>query len=797
MAITLYFLSGFNNYYNRTIKMPDETNVSAYSDYIIKTDEVEKFNPNDGVMTTLTLNYWDPPYDIDDAYDVDYLLVSLTNPQKIDSKWFVLDRRRKAEQQWELTIRRDLVSDNYNDVITAPCFIEKATLDAGSPFLFNPENMAFNQIKQEETLLNDGTRCPWIVGYYARNTADDFLHGVVDGNDLDASFDYQIDTSFSSWKYNATINPFIGSFEEIEYRIYAKKLAPSIGFQSQQGYMRFDENGNYNSYQWIYGLNAPLDADFQGYSAGAELSVLFKQNMTTLKNSLLNYVEGVNTAKEANTFLNFNGKTIKDADGRYFAIAIYQNEYSEQTADISAGSLFNSLSAMVQQNTYITGTPDTNSFKVYVKCPKYKMIATELFNQEMSWDMRGEKLITEDAPYNIFAIPCGTTQLEYGGYAVATSNKSIALATANSIIKTMESNLYDIQLLPYCPISTHNDDVEGGSPLVWIYDTKGFSRVVSPTGTDLEKYPCYILNVPKANFSKNLAYTFDAPTDAIETKVSNECEKYRLCSPNFNGYFDFSVAKNGGVDYFNVDCQYKPYQPYIHINPNFKGMYGQDFNDARGLICNGDFSLTQINDQWQSYQINNKNYQEIFSRQIENMEATRDIQRTQDIWGALAGTVGATASGVGAGMMFGGPPGAMIGGAIGGVSSAIGGAVDYSMSEKLHNMSLDYTKDMFGYNLSNIRALPYTLTKVSSLNDNNKLFPFVERYSATDEEKEAFRKKLQYNGMSVGVIDNIANYLTAEPSYIKGSIIRIDGNQQLDYHSLSELSNEIYKGVFI
>ena len=277
----------------------------------------------------------------------------------------------------------------------------------------------------------------------------------------------------------------------------------------------------------------------------------------------------------------------------------------------------------------------------------------------------------------------------------------------------------------------------------------------------------------------------------------NECEMYRLCSPNYNGAFEFSPAKNNGVSYFNVDCEYKPYQPYIHINPNFGGMYGRDFDDARGLICNGDFSLTQIKDAWQSYQIQNKNYQEIFSRQIENMELTNKIQHDMEVAQAIAGTISTGAMGAGSGMMIGGPVGLAIGAGVGGISSTIGGIADVRLGDKLRAEALDMTKDMFGYNLGNTQALPYTLTKVSAYNNNNKLFPFVEKYSATDTEKQAFRDKLVYDGMTTMVIGKITDYQQAEPSYIKGRLIRLMNSETLDFHGLTELSNEIYKGVFI
>lgn len=50
-------------------------------------------------------------------------------------------------------------------------------------------------------------------------------------------------------------------------------------------------------------------------------------------------------------------------------------------------------------------------------------------------------------------------------------------------------------------------------------------------------------------------------------------------SPNFNGQFEFSLAKNKqDITSFNVDYTYKPYAPYIHVNPIFNpdGLYGKD-----------------------------------------------------------------------------------------------------------------------------------------------------------------------------------------------------------------------------
>lgn len=798
--VSIYYLSGFNNYYNRTILLPQSTKVDDYRDYIVKVDNIENFNPNDNVMTELVANYWEGVVEgkaVDDITSIDYVLIS-SNGIDVSSKWFVLDRQRIRGLQWQFTLRRDLVSDNYDAVINAPCFIEKATLTADSPLLWNKEDMTFNQIKEDEILLKDNSGCPWIVGYYAKNTPDANLKGTVDANDLEKAYDFSIDTPISAWEFNATSTPYYGIISSIDYRVYFEDYVG--GLQSQPAYLGFDRYGNFKELIYVADSDTSLDTAnaYNTAQPKGDIQAGFKANYQKMYNELGNYIT-INSDDNVRKFLSYNGQTVKDSEGRYFGITIYADGEEKLNTFIQAGNLYNTMNNIVKNASNVSGQANGSTYEVVSVRPKYNMTLVELSNLETTWDMTGDKLITDDAPYNIFAIPCGETTLKYWANDISHSNETISLATANSIIKIMGDYLYDIQLLPYCPIAQQVEE-EG---VIYVHNSDAYSVVKTPATGEItaDDRPSYILHVPKAKFSKNLNYTINTPDTATEKKVMNECEMYRICSPNYNGAFEFSPAKNNGVSYFNVDCEYKPFQPYIHVNPNFGGMYGSDFDDARGLICNGDFSLTQIKDAWQEYQIQNKNYQEIFSRQIENMEITNKIQRDIEIAQAIAGGFSSTASGVGSGMLVGGashgPLGAVIGGTLGAGASIAGGIADVYLGDKLRAEALDMTKDMFGYNLGNIQALPYTLTKVSAYNNNNKFFPFVERYSATEKEKDAFRDKLTYDGMTTMVIGTIAEYKQADPSYIKGRLIRLLNSQTLDFHGLSELANEIYKGVFI
>lgn len=57
---------------------------------------------------------------------------------------------------------------------------------------------------------------------------------------------------------------------------------------------------------------------------------------------------------------------------------------------------------------------------------------------------------------------------------------------------------------------------------------------------------------------------------SLDKKISNETEFMRLTSPNFNSLFEFKLSKfEDGIHYINVDCTYKPFSPYIKLNPDF------------------------------------------------------------------------------------------------------------------------------------------------------------------------------------------------------------------------------------
>ena len=411
----------------------------------------------------------------------------------------------------------------------------------------------------------------------------------------------------------------------------------------------------------------------------------------------------------------------------------------------------------INQGLYI------DPYYVEYKLAKIKVSFTEVVvGTEMVSTLTTDHNKLVDAPYSMFAIEFNQRNLKF----------------VNKISVEMSNFIYDIQILPYSPVS----------------------EMLETTLTNEVDYNSITIGgeeVGRLYWAKKSSGTFTIPTkieydfsDNIEVKLANECDIYRIVSPNFNGAYEFSAAKNEGVEFFNVSYTYKPFTPYILVSPNFKRLYGNDFSDARGLICNGDFSIATITDQWKTYEINNKNYQNIFDTEIKTNDAVNQLNLVGQ---TISSGMNAITTGLAVGAMGGG----IAGGIAAAAGSAISGAADIAIGQSVYQKNRQSKIDIFNMTLQNVKARPDTLNKISAYNINNKYFPFVEKYTCTEVEREALRNKIKYDGMTVGIISTISEFINSsqELNYIKGQLIMLE-NISEDYHIVDAIGVELEKGVY-
>ena len=784
--MTLYVLN-YNNYYNRILKKFDTIN--KYADYVIYTLNGTNFNPNDGVNTTHVIGAT-VPYNGEGDY-----LLAVDEFNNIVSRWFIIDGARIRGGQYQLTLRRDLLADFKNEVLTSPCFIEKATPSVYDHAIYNSENMTFNQIKTAEYPIKDQTETPWVVAYINRSLAGDKEIAISPK----PYYDYSATTledfePYNKYKLNSTDCP--EAFSKVTYHFHYfystgenvtfKRINYDTYFNLIDQDKKEEINTSFFTYsEATYSEQTTLGADLQSYRKSSDYITDFPSyvNLSAL-----------------DTYDNKILRIYNGAEEKYYKIKKTYKTVTNEKRTVpdgkSSGALYNIFQV---QNWISTGSNTAVGQRVgidaHVDYTEYYLnfvdVTTQFVNTSVTISATRNQL--SDAPYDMICTPLNKVTLGSTTYNEGELGLFLGQKIAQELTLGTGGNVFDIQLLPYCPLNGLEDIVD-----------IGISNLTEHKDYDYVKEGNTVVSIvfyPNVSSFTNVIYV-DVPspltTNPVEFKVHNECDKWRLCSPNYTSAFDFSLTKNEGLDYFEINCTYKPYNPYIHLNPNWGGLYGQDFNDARGLILQGDFSIAALNSAWEQYQLQNKNYEAVFNRQIQSMELKNNIQREQEAWQYVTGIVQGGAAGAStAALASGGNPYAAAAGAIvGTATSAIGGARDLYLNEQLRNEALDYSKDMYAYNLGNIQALPNSLSKSSAFDINNKVFPFLEYYTCGTVEKNALRDKLKYNGFTIMRIGKLENFVQNEESYMKGKLIRIEDTIE-DYHIVNELGREVNLGFFI
>ena len=229
---------------------------------------------------------------------------------------------------------------------------------------------------------------------------------------------------------------------------------------------------------------------------------------------------------------------------------------------------------------------------------------THNISAKFTCDASKQKLA--DAPYYMVCMPYGDFTLhitDEGTMYNLPQTKEFAMELMNNFVFNGQSWIYDYQLLPYCPINGLSASIDESSSDIYVdnYTPASIMKVMDSVGLKsvvfLAKYSKFSVQINMAN-KPAYNYLTKVETNAVERKVKSECELVRLCSPNGSNSFDFNPQMNDGFDYIQVDCTYKPYSPYIHVAPDFAGLYGDNFGDTRGLIVQGDFSLPTLTNEW-------------------------------------------------------------------------------------------------------------------------------------------------------------------------------------------------------
>lgn len=822
------YLYKFNNYYNRILKR-HETIEEYNNDNSVITCAVQlgvHFNPNDGISAEQVFDYADGETT---GVMPDYMVAIDSITKDIKSRWYVMEAKRVRAEQYHASLYRDVIAEYWNEIVQAPCYVEKGFVTRDDPAIFNAENFEVNQIKQSQTPIKDKLGWQWVVGYLAR-AVDKTLSIPVESTYGNVYISETI-AGIENWEYYSELNAW--KEESMPYaKIGYSWNLPSAYYDEQAIALTMQINNNSLSrITFDYPRFSEIVSEGDGYKTGTPTNAALASVTTNayIEPELLSrQVSETATATQILDAYNiikdqfvdtipidfYTNRYIKDSVTNKIYRVIKTTRNTNQYTNLYGGNatIIGKLNALFAK-TYDFGDGRTaqfgempvlqsgNNIIIFININQAQYTLEEII-PEYSFDIGMQtaggqptgRVICEDSPYDMFCMPYSDNAAvitEGGAQINPDKDLTLSIATAISAAAGSGEYLYDIQLLPYCPVPTLIGDTGNV-----IRTDEWPTTYVKKMGT--ENRIAAIIWCKQSSLSfyqESTSYVY--PQTPLEFKVANQCDMYRLVSPNDGSIFEFTPTKNRGLTGFNITLTYKPFQPYIHVAPVFGGLYGKTFDyDKRGLILRGDFSLPQATSAWAQFKSQNANYQDIFNREITNIEVMNDIESKQAGWQSLAGIGSGAAAGAVMGSIIPGV-GTIVGAAAGGILSAAGGIGDMLMLSRRQEENLDYKRDLYNANLQTIKAKPNTLTKVSAFDIDCAPFPMLEYYTCTETEKEALRNKIRYNGMSVYRIGKLADFINYnEMTYVKGKIIRLEAIGE-EFHLINTIAEEVNKGVFV
>ena len=495
----------YNNYFNRIIKK--ENTIADYKAADADYKEVSdiNFNPGDGINASLVLGLGQNG-SLFSGDEFDYLVayhVIGNDNDVINSRWFIVEQDRKRGGQYELTLKRDVLADNYNKVINSPIFLEKGFIDdVNDPLLYNSESMKLNQIKQLEIPLMDETKSGWVVGYIPSDAfpkVEPEYDRVEKTVTIPMSADITVDglSSWNYWQY-CSANPnykfmsdsagrrkvtvkirsqkvssggrkIVCDMVTANYAFYPNSSDPGTYSQVDSGFIENSSGEAWNFPQW-YQDYGPVTFVQGTINAGICNSIFdpVRNNgafITALDNILGDSINIGDTSE----LRRLQDKIILDSStNTYYRISVISaSESSPMTVNSSVSGGQAALTALKNAMYYPSGAGGTlnGDYTEFTASNSSTSYAIQLTNVGVSLyvDLNSDRAHLNDAPYDMFCIPFSDTlKLKYGDTEF-TCSKNVALSMATEIARDLGSkSVYDVQLLPYCPNRTLV--VKSGSP---------------------------------------------------------------------------------------------------------------------------------------------------------------------------------------------------------------------------------------------------------------------------------------------------------------------------------------------
>lgn len=664
---------------------------------------------------------------------------------------------------WRVTMVKDLVSSKYTDLINSKVLVSRLGISRQlyDPILFQKEVLDLSEVKTSQELLNEipGVKSYGYLAIWKRDS--------LDGNSIIWKSENR-----GAMKSDISVTDLQDYANYDNKQTYASEVSLKYNLRSTPSTIDNDKSIGMWAKKTLTGLTSGViwpDYFKENYWSSSYNAGVLEERIRALVDSypLMGSDDDVTSDL---------GKVIfESSTGNYYEIT-RKSDFNTSTVELTNN-----------QVTTLLGTGSWNKVtgaSIYSKNTFYEYDYNLLYTVPVTEKTFGLYANTIDQPFQMFYIPIiEGGRIGIGSYSYMT-NRTLTESMLYDLISAYSGTagkLVDVQLIPYSPV----DGFRGAwNPNTKVLDTTNLDLVDSFIFSGEESSEVVaIFNVNYASYSTYIPYNITFNDYKLEQK-----KKYILTSPSGSINYDFSVAKNGGLDGFYVEVDLRPFASFHRLQPNFKNLYGSTFKDTRGLIWQEDTSLTQVSDAWETYRRQNINYLNSFNTEQNYKRSALAIDQEANIGnynrdagkrlisaGIEAATFAAEAVaqdvflGVKGGMSGGVGAAAIMGGAL--LNEAIEReqlAYNNRMDKKKLTNEIDYSRQQFNYNIGNIKAIPENVEKVNGVYSTNNFVPYIQVFTPTAEEEEYYSRYLDLYGVNCGMMVDLS---VKEFNYLQGVIV--------------------------
>lgn len=773
------------------------------------------------------------------------------NGTTIESRYYVLSYQymdgEPAENfgTYRATFIRDVVVDFKRSLTQQLCRIRRGSLPTNqfSPILVQPEGVNVNQIKKNQIDIKswDGD-AQWLTIFYDQTVPADKRKITFDWSG-DVHPDYQFSTmqsDFTAQGYQLTSSGMSSTDYKRRWSVYIIKVKSPMDYagSSQIIEVKIYAAGSFTAKDIS---SKPTNSSRLATENLNSASWSQIQDVVTLLNGTYNYDNTNKITPLKNKYdqqLIQNGSTISRAVVTNGTRQPGSTSTSNTTTDNSIARALGQIAGGYNPGLGQDVDSSNTTWKVAISGGASISLEYDTFAVQFTTiPTTGELILPgnfklDDINLGCVTIPFGNNVKLVNGSTTYELDPASIKSIATSGWTATGSLIKDIQILPYCPMAQLNSEKATAA---------SSNKIDISNQINDYKVPMTVLSSGAAIYyalvvtQSSLDYRFPLNlTISDNLKIESMSKKYRLMSHNHKQAFDFNLALNNGVQYMSMSYTLKPYDTIFRICPVFNqdSLYGGNYKDARGLIWQGGFSLSQITDAWVEYKLQNSTYESVFDRDVKSLEISQETARLQESLNyqkayqnaqtsinatknkaALAGGLGIGSAIVGAAT---GNPMAITGatGALGsGLNSAIGiGAQEETaernlaaakesqrLNDTLRAEAIDYKKDIWYLSNMAIEARPTTIASNSEYTHINNSKAYIEVYDCSEVERDYLRKYLKYNGMKIDQIGLLKNYLIEDGDYIEATPLFLEGLMPVISNAIhAELSAGMYvqEGLF-